>query len=179
LGENTYFLGYISLSYSVIIILPICSSFFNLVSSLCDFYCVIKLYFSTCSENTKNLLVECAASHLRHNKFASTFGIGLSSSSGRILLQSIPGQSFIPYFLSLLFYLICNVYFGCHLTHIYCSKFYYNFWLVAPNVDVVFLTSGTELYRERLVRALAQDLQVPLLVLDNSILAPYVSSGRI
>ncbi|KAG4385104.1 hypothetical protein GLYMA_12G027500v4 [Glycine max] len=32
---------------------------------------------------------------------------------------------------------------------------------------------GTELYRERLVRALAQDLQVPLLVLDNSILAPY------
>ncbi|ESW03643.1 hypothetical protein PHAVU_011G030700 [Phaseolus vulgaris] len=73
-------------------------------------------------ENTKNLLVECAASHLRHNKLASTFGTRLSSSSGRILLQSIP---------------------------------------------------GTELYRERLVRALAQDLQVPLLVLDNSILAPY------
>ncbi|XP_047169131.1 uncharacterized protein LOC124837726 isoform X1 [Vigna umbellata] len=74
------------------------------------------------NENTKNLLVECAASHLRHNKFASTFGTRLSSSSGRILLQSIP---------------------------------------------------GTELYRERLVRALAQDLQVALLVLDNSILAPY------
>ncbi|TKY67733.1 MSP1 protein [Spatholobus suberectus] len=73
-------------------------------------------------ENTKNLLVECAASHLRHNKFASSFGTRLTSSSGRILLQSIP---------------------------------------------------GTELYRERLVRALAQDLQVPLLVLDNSILAPY------
>ncbi|MCI17967.1 spastin, partial [Trifolium medium] len=31
----------------------------------------------------------------------------------------------------------------------------------------------TELYRERVVRALAQDLQVPLLVLDSSILAPY------
>ncbi|CAJ1933826.1 unnamed protein product [Sphenostylis stenocarpa] len=74
------------------------------------------------NENTKNLLVECATSHLRHNKFASTFGTRLSSSSGRILLQSIP---------------------------------------------------GTELYRERLVRALAQDLQVPLLVLDSSILAPY------
>ncbi|KAK7404349.1 hypothetical protein VNO78_05178 [Psophocarpus tetragonolobus] len=73
-------------------------------------------------ENTKNLLVECAASHLRHNKFASSFGTRLTSSSGRILLQSIP---------------------------------------------------GTELYRERLVRALAQELQVPLLVLDNSILAPY------
>ncbi|XP_027356104.1 uncharacterized protein LOC113865618 isoform X2 [Abrus precatorius] len=73
-------------------------------------------------EHTKNLLVECAVSYLRHNKFASAFGTRLTSSSGRILLQSIP---------------------------------------------------GTELYRERLVRALAQDLQVPLLVLDSSILAPY------
>ncbi|KAJ1389658.1 P-loop containing nucleoside triphosphate hydrolase [Sesbania bispinosa] len=73
-------------------------------------------------EHTKNLLMECAASHLRHNKFASSFGTRLTSSSGRILLQSIP---------------------------------------------------GTELYRERLVRALAQDLQVPLLVLDSNILAPY------
>jgi hypothetical protein len=45
-------------------------------------------------------------------------------------------------------------------------------------VFVIFLYSGTELYRERVVRALAQDLQVPLLVLDSSILAPYVSSGR-
>ncbi|AES89435.2 P-loop nucleoside triphosphate hydrolase superfamily protein [Medicago truncatula] len=74
------------------------------------------------SEHTKNLLTECAASHLRHNKFASSYGIHLASSSGRILLQSIP---------------------------------------------------GTELYRERVVRALAQDLQVPLLVLDSSVLAPY------
>ncbi|CAN8321294.1 unnamed protein product [Cochlearia groenlandica] len=32
---------------------------------------------------------------------------------------------------------------------------------------------GTELYRERLVRALARDTQVPLLVLDSSVLAPY------
>jgi len=44
------------------------------------------------------------------------------------------------------------------------------------DVFVVFLSSGTELYRERVVRALAQDLQVPLLVLDSSVLAPYVSS---
>lgn len=36
------------------------------------------------------------------------------------------------------------------------------------------LFSGTELYRERLVRALAHDLQVPLLVLDSSVFAPYV-----
>nr|GMD35925.1 Spastin like [Ipomoea batatas] len=32
---------------------------------------------------------------------------------------------------------------------------------------------GTELYRERFVRAVAKDLKVPLLVLDNSILASY------
>ncbi|CAK8576826.1 unnamed protein product [Lathyrus sativus] len=74
------------------------------------------------NERTKNLLTECAASRLRHNKLASSFGTRLASSSGRILLQSIP---------------------------------------------------GTELYLERLVRALAQDLQVPLLVFDSSILAPY------
>ncbi|XP_077224065.1 uncharacterized protein LOC143857511 isoform X2 [Tasmannia lanceolata] len=74
------------------------------------------------NEHTKNLLVECAASHLKHKKFAASYGSRLTSSSGRILLQSVP---------------------------------------------------GTELYRERLVRALAQDLQVPLLVFDSSILAPH------
>jgi len=35
-------------------------------------------------------------------------------------------------------------------------------------------STGTELYRERTVKALARDLQVPLLVLDSSVLAPYV-----
>ncbi|XP_017229337.1 uncharacterized protein LOC108204426 isoform X3 [Daucus carota subsp. sativus] len=73
-------------------------------------------------EHTKKLLVECTASHLKHKDCAAAYGSGLTSSSGRILLQSIP---------------------------------------------------GTELYRERVVRALAQDLQVPLLVLDSSVLAPY------
>ncbi|XP_010261095.1 PREDICTED: uncharacterized protein LOC104600003 isoform X2 [Nelumbo nucifera] len=73
-------------------------------------------------EHTKSLLVECAASHLKHKKFTMAYGSRLKSSSGRILLQSIP---------------------------------------------------GTELYRERLVRALARDLQVPLLVLDSNVLAPY------
>uniref|UniRef100_A0A9I9DTQ0 AAA+ ATPase domain-containing protein n=1 Tax=Cucumis melo TaxID=3656 RepID=A0A9I9DTQ0_CUCME len=74
------------------------------------------------NEQSKNLLVECAASHLKHKKFTSLYGARLTSSSGRILLQSIP---------------------------------------------------GTELYRERFVRALARDLKVPLLVLDSSVLAPY------
>ncbi|KAH6798513.1 P-loop containing nucleoside triphosphate hydrolases superfamily protein [Perilla frutescens var. frutescens] len=73
-------------------------------------------------EHTKNLLVECTASHLKHKKFTTDYGGRLISASGRILLQSIP---------------------------------------------------GTELYRERLVRALARDLQVPVLVLDSSILAPH------
>ncbi|KAL0356069.1 UNVERIFIED_CONTAM: Spastin [Sesamum radiatum] len=74
-------------------------------------------------DHTKKLLVECAASHLKHKKFTTDYGGRLTSSSGRILLQSIP---------------------------------------------------GTELYRERLVRALARDLQVPIMVLDGNILAPYV-----
>ncbi|KAJ4951110.1 hypothetical protein NE237_027942 [Protea cynaroides] len=73
-------------------------------------------------EHTKNLLVECAASHFKHKEFSESYGSRLDSSSGRILLQSVP---------------------------------------------------GTELYRERLVRALARDLRVPLLVLDSSVLAPY------
>lgn len=73
-------------------------------------------------EHSKNLLVECAASHLKNKKITTTYGSRLDSSSGRILLQSVP---------------------------------------------------GTELYRERFVRALARDLQVPLLVLDSSVLAPY------
>ncbi|XP_024041014.1 uncharacterized protein LOC102611598 isoform X2 [Citrus sinensis] len=74
------------------------------------------------NENTKSLLVECVGSHLKHKKFTATFGARLTSSSGRILLRSVP---------------------------------------------------GTELYRERLIRALARELQVPLLVLDSSVLAPY------
>ncbi|XP_042395748.1 uncharacterized protein LOC121986044 isoform X2 [Zingiber officinale] len=73
-------------------------------------------------EHTKNLLVECAASHLRHKKFALSYGARLISSTGRILLQGFP---------------------------------------------------GTELLRERMVRALARDLHVPLLVLDSNILTPY------
>ncbi|XP_074564018.1 uncharacterized protein LOC141820584 [Curcuma longa] len=73
-------------------------------------------------EHTKNLLVECAASHLRHKNFASSYGARLISSTGRILLQGFP---------------------------------------------------GTELLRERMVRALARDLQVPLLVLDSNVLTPY------
>ncbi|KAJ6849300.1 uncharacterized protein M6B38_269925 [Iris pallida] len=73
-------------------------------------------------ENTKSLLVECAASHLKNGRYTTCFGNRLSSSSGRMLLQSLP---------------------------------------------------GTELYRERVVRALAHDLQVPLLMLDSSVLAPH------
>ncbi|XP_058182714.1 uncharacterized protein LOC131300752 isoform X2 [Rhododendron vialii] len=73
-------------------------------------------------EHTKKLLAECASSHLKHKKFTTAYGSRLTSSSARILLQSVP---------------------------------------------------GTELYRERVVRALARDMQVPLLVLDSSVLAPY------
>lgn len=44
------------------------------------------------SEHTKKLLVECTASHLKHKDCAAAYGSGLTSSSGRILLQSIPGE---------------------------------------------------------------------------------------
>ncbi|KAK8521143.1 hypothetical protein V6N12_005054 [Hibiscus sabdariffa] len=73
-------------------------------------------------ESTKNILVECVASHLKHKEITASYGARLPSSNGRILLQSVP---------------------------------------------------GTELYRERVVRALARELQVPLLVLDSNILAHY------
>lgn len=73
-------------------------------------------------DHTKNILVECVTSHIRQKDAASVYGSRLDSSSGRILLQGLP---------------------------------------------------GTELYQERLVRALARDVQVPLLVLDSSVLAPY------
>ncbi|WCJ40037.1 P-loop containing nucleoside triphosphate hydrolases superfamily protein [Euphorbia peplus] len=74
------------------------------------------------NEHTKSVLVECVSSHLKNKKCSVSYGARLSSSSGRILLQSVP---------------------------------------------------GTELYRERIVRALARDLQVPLLVLDGSVFASY------
>ncbi|KAI3978444.1 hypothetical protein MKX01_015619 [Papaver californicum] len=74
------------------------------------------------NENSKNLLLECAASHLKHKDVTASYGNRLASSSGRIRLQSAP---------------------------------------------------GSELYRERLVKALALELQVPLLVLDSSVLAPF------
>ncbi|EPS73737.1 hypothetical protein M569_01019, partial [Genlisea aurea] len=73
-------------------------------------------------DHTKSLLIDCITSHLHHKKFATDYGSRLTSSSGRILLQSMP---------------------------------------------------GTELFRERLVKALARGLQVPLMMLDGSILAPY------
>ena len=87
-------------------------------------YAVINLlFFFLCSENTKNILVECVASHLKHKKLTASYGARLTSSSGRILLQSVP---------------------------------------------------STKLYREKLVRALARELQVLPLVLDSNVLAPYV-----
>ncbi|KVH95812.1 AAA+ ATPase domain-containing protein [Cynara cardunculus var. scolymus] len=88
----------------------------------CQIFCLFDANLSNHSEHSKNLLVECAASHLKHKKFTTTYGSRLDSSSGKILLQSVP---------------------------------------------------GTELYRERFIRALARDLQVPLLILDSSVLAPY------
>jgi len=50
-------------------------------------HCVLCLV----SQNARQLLSECVASHLRHKDVALEYGSGLQSSSGRILLQSLPG----------------------------------------------------------------------------------------
>ncbi|KAJ6365913.1 hypothetical protein OIU77_002470 [Salix suchowensis] len=44
------------------------------------------------NEHTTNILVECVASHLKHKKCTISYGARLSSSSGRIMLQSVPGS---------------------------------------------------------------------------------------
>lgn len=77
------------------------------------------------------------------------YGARLDSSSGRILLQGLPGV----------------------LLFCYQSNYQGNIrWTNKKS----YVYSGTDLYQERLVRALARDVQVPLLVLDSSVLAPYV-----
>lgn len=53
------------------------------------------MIFFLCSENTKNILVECVASNLKHKELAASYGARLPSSSGRILLQSVPGMHLI------------------------------------------------------------------------------------
>jgi hypothetical protein len=47
--------------------------------------------FSFSSENARQRLSECVASHLRHRDVTLEYGSGLQSSSERILLQSPPG----------------------------------------------------------------------------------------
>ncbi|KAL3618039.1 hypothetical protein CASFOL_038360 [Castilleja foliolosa] len=80
------------------------------------------------SEHDKNNLKECVAARLKYENFnRDAHGGRLASSSGRILLQTIP---------------------------------------------------GAQLYRDRLVRGLAKELQVPLMVLDSSTLPPYDFSQR-
>jgi hypothetical protein len=42
----------------------------------------------------------------------------------------------------------------------------------------LFENTGTELYRERLVKAVARELKVPLLILHSSVLAPSVRGKK-
>ncbi|KAL7115264.1 hypothetical protein ACP275_04G173600 [Erythranthe tilingii] len=74
------------------------------------------------NEHNCSRLLECMASHLKHDKLTRDHGGRLTTSSWRILLKSLP---------------------------------------------------GTGLCRDKLVRALARELQVPLMVLDSSNLPPY------
>ncbi|XP_038701334.1 uncharacterized protein LOC119998167 isoform X2 [Tripterygium wilfordii] len=64
----------------------------------------------------------------------------------------------------------------CTASHLKHKKFTTSYGArLASSSGRILLQScpGSELYRERLVRALARDLQVPLLVLDSNVLAPY------
>jgi hypothetical protein len=65
------------------------------------FICFLEVQFGTLlkakggggggSENTRDLLVECAAAHLLQPKFA-TYGVGLPSSSRRVCLRGPAGE---------------------------------------------------------------------------------------
>ncbi|XP_038697137.1 uncharacterized protein LOC119994148 isoform X2 [Tripterygium wilfordii] len=64
----------------------------------------------------------------------------------------------------------------CTSSHLKHKKFTTSYGArLASSSGRILLQScpGSELYRERLVRALARDLKVPLLVLDSNVLAPY------
>lgn len=90
MGNYTALLGVISLLRPVIILIT------KRQFSICDLVSVILLiccvlaHFSP-SEHTKDTLVECVSSHIKQRNVASTYGARLDSSSGRILLQSVPG----------------------------------------------------------------------------------------
>lgn len=161
MGENKHFLGDISILHSVIISRCYFSDIyiywnFGYQAKFNLFFCLF-IFFN--SDHSKNLLIECTASHLKHKKVTATYGARLTSSSGRILLQSVPGGS-LTHPIIILHFHICAFELHCLLLELIAS-------MMMPSI-------GTELYRERLVRALARDLQVPLLVLDSSVLAPYV-----
>ncbi|KAK3159100.1 hypothetical protein QOZ80_2AG0145700 [Eleusine coracana subsp. coracana] len=62
----------------------------------------------------------------------------------------------------------------CVMSHLRHKGVEYGSRLQSSGGRILLQSSpGTELYRERLVRALAHELRVPLLVLDSSVLAPY------
>lgn len=87
--------------------------------------------------------MECVASHLKQKELRK-YGGCLKSSSPRILLQSLPGQLFI--------YLLPR------------ALFLVKFILIA--MEYITSSQGMELYGERLVSALAREMQVPLLKVD-------------
>ena len=91
MGEYNSFVGDISLLHRVMFLINVFYCFLIISCSLLGRR-ILNVVLSY-SEPTKNLLMECAAAHLKHKKFTSTYGSRLTSSSGRILLQSAPGWS--------------------------------------------------------------------------------------
>lgn len=108
MGEDNCFMGDFSLPHRVIFFVNVFCCCHIISCSLVGrrFIHVILSY----SEPTKNLLMECAAAHLKHKKFTSTYGSRLTSSSGRILLQSAPGWSQVLQNIIITFFVYFNIF---------------------------------------------------------------------
>lgn len=81
----------------------------------------------------------------------------------------------LPLLLGEFYFRVSQVVCGSFMT---CQFLSLKYVIQVGKILYFLLSTGTELYRERLVRALAQELQVPLLVLDSSVLAPYVRAAH-
>lgn len=94
MGEDTAFVGDLPLLYPVIIYNHnslFLSLLFCVSLSLSTFLLIDSAHAHFHSDHTKNILVECVTSHIRQKDAASVYGSRLDSSSGRILLQGLPG----------------------------------------------------------------------------------------
>lgn len=111
--------------------------------------------------------MDCTAAHLWQPKFAS-YGLGLRDSSRRICLRGPAGEWFADNSL----FRFKWIYDSCY-GYAIKSKGEYDTSSVLM-YDFYLIVSGSELYQEKLVEALAKHLKASLLVLDSTVLSPHV-----